>query len=175
MISDNRSIRQLHSGPPAPFYQVFGIQVFIRHGDLNKQVIKPNRTFVLWNDLTIPPHLQVPVITVLMSGKRKKDYAAVFAAILELLSQDGNQPKVKEFMMDFEAAMWQVNSIPIPIPFPLLINFSCTGMQGSFPYGQASGLLLPFDPVLLSEHQANRAGTILSEGQPDSQNLQEIA
>jgi hypothetical protein len=109
-----------------------------------------------------------------MSGKRKKDYAAVFAAILDLLSQDGTHPKVQEFMMDFEAAMWQVNSIPIPISFSLLIKLSSTGMQGNFPYGQASGLLLPFDPVLLSEHQVNRAGTILSEGQPDSQNLQGI-
>jgi hypothetical protein len=77
-------------------------------------------------------------------------------------------------MMDFEAAMWQVNSIQIPIPFPLLINFSSTGMQGSFPYSQASGLLLPFDPVLLSEHQVNRAGTILSEVYSESQNLQGI-
>jgi hypothetical protein len=51
-----------------------------------------------------------------MSGKRKKDYVTVFAAVLELLSQDGKQPKVMEFMMDFEAAMWQVNSITNPIP-----------------------------------------------------------
>jgi hypothetical protein len=47
-------------------------------------------------------------------------------------------------------------------------------MQGSFPYSQASGLLLPFDPVLLSEHQVNRAGTILSEVYSESQNLQGI-
>jgi hypothetical protein len=57
-----------------------------------------------------------------MSGKRKKDYVAVFAAVLELLSQDGKQPKVMEFMMDFEAAMWQVNSITNPIPLQFQSN-----------------------------------------------------
>lgn len=44
-----------------------------------------------------------------MSGKRKKDYVAVFSSILQLLIDptDG-YPKVQEFLMDFEAAMWQV-------------------------------------------------------------------
>jgi hypothetical protein len=42
-----------------------------------------------------------------MSGKRKKDYVAVFSSILELLTPLG-EPRVEEFMMDFEAAMWQV-------------------------------------------------------------------
>lgn len=41
-----------------------------------------------------------------MSGKRKKDYVAVFASILELLTPLGD-PRVKE-LMDFEAAMWQL-------------------------------------------------------------------
>jgi hypothetical protein len=39
--------------------------------------------------------------------KRKKDYVAVFSSILELLTLLG-EPRVEEFMMDFEAAMWQV-------------------------------------------------------------------
>jgi hypothetical protein len=42
-----------------------------------------------------------------MSGKRKKDYVAVFTSILELLTPSGD-PRVKELMMDFEAAMWQL-------------------------------------------------------------------
>jgi hypothetical protein len=42
-----------------------------------------------------------------MSGKRKKYYFAVFASILELLTPSGD-PRVKELMMDFEAAMWQL-------------------------------------------------------------------
>jgi hypothetical protein len=42
-----------------------------------------------------------------MSGKRKKDYVAVFSSIFELMTPLG-EPRVKEFMMDFEAAMWQV-------------------------------------------------------------------
>lgn len=35
--------------------------------------------------------------------------------------------------------------------------------------------LLPSDSAFFSEHQVNRTGTILSEGNSDSQNLQEIS
>ena len=65
-----------------------------------------------------------------MSGKRKKDYVAVFAAVLELLSQDGKQPKVMEFMMDFEAAMWQVNSLSVIFILNIFSN-----VRGDFIYG----------------------------------------
>jgi hypothetical protein len=43
-----------------------------------------------------------------MSGKRKKDYVAVFSSILQLLNPTDGYPKVQEFLMDCEAAMWQV-------------------------------------------------------------------
>ena len=43
-----------------------------------------------------------------MSGKRKKDYVEVFSSILQLMNPGDGYPKVSEFMMDFEAAMWQV-------------------------------------------------------------------
>jgi hypothetical protein len=65
---------------------VFEIHAFIRHGDLDKQV---------------------PLVTVLMSGKTKQDYCAVFSSILDLLKPDIYYPKVKEIMLDFEAAAWQ--------------------------------------------------------------------
>jgi hypothetical protein len=42
-----------------------------------------------------------------MSRKRKKDYVAVFASILDFLTPLGDR-RVKELMMDFEAAMWQL-------------------------------------------------------------------
>ncbi|EFX69725.1 hypothetical protein DAPPUDRAFT_328798 [Daphnia pulex] len=39
--------------------------------------------------------------------KEKKYYVAVFASIFDLLTPADEHPKVKEFMMDFEAAMWE--------------------------------------------------------------------
>ncbi|EFX68762.1 hypothetical protein DAPPUDRAFT_329796 [Daphnia pulex] len=95
-------VRRRHFICPGPFYQVFGIHIFIRHGTLSKQV---------------------PVITILLPGKRKKDYAVVFAAVLGLLSQDGKQPKVMEFMMDFEAAMKQE---VFPVVKPVGCSFHLT-------------------------------------------------
>ena len=64
----------------APFTQLFSIHSFIRHGESMKQV---------------------PLVYVLMSGKRKEDYASVFEAVKKLSSL-----AVCEFVMDFEAAMW---------------------------------------------------------------------
>ncbi|XP_046445142.1 uncharacterized protein LOC124194801 [Daphnia pulex] len=80
---------------PTPFYQVFGIHAFIRH------------------------------VTVLMSGKRKKDYVAVFSSILELLTLLG-EPRVEEFMMDFEAAMWQACRAVFPTVKPVGCSFHLT-------------------------------------------------
>ena len=45
---------------------------------------------------------QVPQVFVLMSGKSKDDYTAVFNAAKELLPAT---TKLKEFMVDFEAAV----------------------------------------------------------------------
>ena len=65
----------------APFMQLFSVHSFIRHGESNKQV---------------------PLAYVLMSGKRKEDYAAVLEAIKGVTSV-----AVVEVVMDFEVAMWQ--------------------------------------------------------------------
>ena len=46
---------------------------------------------------------QVPLVFVLMSGKSKDDYVAVFQAVKELLPA---ATRLKEFMVDFEAAVW---------------------------------------------------------------------
>ena len=46
---------------------------------------------------------QVPLVFVLMSGKSKEDYTAVFNAAKDLLPAT---TKLKEFMMDFEVAVW---------------------------------------------------------------------
>ncbi|CAH1268746.1 Hypp3974 [Branchiostoma lanceolatum] len=66
-----------------PFYQLFGIHGFVREDDAEKQV---------------------PLVVVFMSHKGKEDYKKVLKKILRLLPGD---PKVKTFVMDFEAGMWQ--------------------------------------------------------------------
>jgi hypothetical protein len=68
---------------PSPWYQVYSIHAFIRHGNLDTQV---------------------PLVFVLMARKRACDYRVVFTHILDLLMV----PAVEEFVMDFEAAVWQV-------------------------------------------------------------------
>ena len=45
----------------------------------------------------------MPLVFVLMSGKSKDDYAAVFNTAKEILSAT---TKLKEFMVDFEVAVW---------------------------------------------------------------------
>jgi hypothetical protein len=68
---------------PSPWYQVYSIHAFIRHGNLDNQV-----------------HL----VFVLMARNRACDYRVVFTHILYLLMV----PAVEEFVMDFEAAVWRV-------------------------------------------------------------------
>ena len=46
---------------------------------------------------------QVPLVFVLMSGRKKGDYKAVLKAILTILR---SQPKVTKFTLDFEKAAW---------------------------------------------------------------------
>ncbi|EFX67968.1 hypothetical protein DAPPUDRAFT_115006 [Daphnia pulex] len=64
---------------PSPWYQVYAIHAFIRHGNLDTQV---------------------PLVFVLMTRKRACDYRIVFTHILDLIMV----PAVEEFVMDFEAA-----------------------------------------------------------------------
>jgi hypothetical protein len=68
---------------PSPWYQVYSIHAFIRHGNLDNQV-----------------HL----VFVLMARNRACDYRVLFTHILYLLMV----PAVEEFVMDFEAAVWRV-------------------------------------------------------------------
>ena len=66
----------------APFTQLLTINAFVRSEEHAKQI---------------------PLVFVLMSGKKKKDYRAVMKEILRLLP---NQPSVKKVTIDFERAMW---------------------------------------------------------------------
>ena len=66
----------------APFTQLLTINAFVRSEEHAKQI---------------------PLVFVLMSGKKKKDYRAVIKEILKLLP---NQPSVKKVTIDFERAMW---------------------------------------------------------------------
>ena len=65
----------------APVTQLLSIHVFLKSGDDMKQV---------------------PAIYVFMSGKRKVDYSAVFAAVKNLLPEN----EAEQVVLDFEAAMW---------------------------------------------------------------------
>ena len=50
-----------------------------------------------------------------ISGKRKKDYEAVFRSLKELLAENGIEIKAQESVLDFEAAVWKVMIIFIII------------------------------------------------------------
>ena len=74
----------------SPFTQLYSIHVFIRSEGNVKQV---------------------PVAFVVMSGKRKRDYIAVFRHLKSVLPQ---QPAVREIVLDFEKAVWRASSKVFP-------------------------------------------------------------
>ena len=67
-----------------PFSQLFTINAFVRSGEQAKQV---------------------PLLFVVMSGKRKRDYRAVLREMLGLLP---SPPVVRKITLDFERALWTV-------------------------------------------------------------------
>ena len=69
---------------PQPFTQLFSINAFVRSGEQAKQV---------------------PLLFVLMSGKRKRDYRAVLKEVLRILP---SPPAVRSITLDFERAVWTV-------------------------------------------------------------------
>ena len=66
----------------APFTQLFSIHSFVRSGDCTKQV---------------------PLASVLMSEKRKRDYRKALKAIKRLTKER----KLEKFVLDFEQALWR--------------------------------------------------------------------
>ncbi|XP_052260014.1 uncharacterized protein LOC127864396 [Dreissena polymorpha] len=47
---------------------------------------------------------QLPLLFAVMAGKTSEDYTQVFKGVMDILH---NETRVKEFMVDFEAGMWQ--------------------------------------------------------------------
>ncbi|KAK3731056.1 hypothetical protein QZH41_019214 [Actinostola sp. cb2023] len=65
-----------------PFVQLLSINGFVQKEDYAKQV---------------------PLLFVLMSGRKKKDYKKVLRKVLSILP---SEPRVKEVVLDFERALW---------------------------------------------------------------------
>ena len=68
----------------SPFKQLLTVNAFIRSGECTKQV---------------------PLLFVVMSGRKKKDYRAVFRALIDILPVP---PAVSQITVDFERAVWSV-------------------------------------------------------------------
>lgn len=73
-----------------PFTQLLSVNAFVRHDDHAKQV---------------------PLLFVLMSGRRKSDYRKVFRHLLEILP---SAPAVQQVTLDFERAVWRALRDVIP-------------------------------------------------------------
>ena len=66
-----------------PFYQLFTINAFIRSGSSIKQI---------------------PLVMVIMSRRKKRDYKKVLQSILRMLP---HAPRLKRTVLDFEQALWR--------------------------------------------------------------------
>ena len=73
-----------------PFTQLFSVHGFVRAGGKLKQL---------------------PLVFVIMSGRRTADYAAVLRAVLAVLPA---APAVQRVVADFEAALWQAVRAVMP-------------------------------------------------------------
>ena len=73
-----------------PFHQLFSVHSFVRTGETEKQV---------------------PLLFVVMSRRQKRDYKAVFKAVLEMLPAP---PAVEEAVLDFESAVWSALASVLP-------------------------------------------------------------
>lgn len=67
-----------------PFNQLLTVNAFVKHDDHAKQV---------------------PLLFVIMSGRKKRDYKKVFKKVIQILPTD---PAVKRITLDFEKAVWKV-------------------------------------------------------------------
>ena len=108
-----------------PFTQLFSIHAFVK----SESSIK-----------------QLPLVFVLMSGKRKKDYRKVLKRVLECLP---DAPAVKSAVMDFESSLWKV----FPIVYPGVELQGC-----SFHWTQAVWRkiqLLGLQPLYLSNNSTH--------------------
>ena len=73
-----------------PFSQLLTVNAFVRNDDHVKQV---------------------PLVFVVMSGRKKRDYKAVLETVISLLP---NQSRVIKIVLDFEKAMWSAIRQVIP-------------------------------------------------------------
>ena len=73
-----------------PFSQLLTVNAFVRNDDHVKQV---------------------PLVFVVMSGRKKRDYKAVLETVISLLP---NQSRVIKTVLDFEKAMWSAIRQVIP-------------------------------------------------------------
>jgi hypothetical protein len=75
---------------PKPFYQLYIIHAFVKHGELEKQVseLKFIDLILKLNTYVHIYIFKVPLAFILMSHKREMDCVAVFEEILKLVTDE---------------------------------------------------------------------------------------